>query len=225
MSGKYQVDFIPEMQGKHWMVDKFKIDRETSNNEAFRSIINGHGRYPYPGGYTRLSIHKNGRRIKTVMSDTNNEIQDHIHVLYLAMDYERQYNNGGLKFKKPRPLKILINGLGLGVLVNMVLSETKIFTVRVIEIDQEVIDLISPFYKKKFGDRFEVIHANAFDYKPSPGEEYAIAWHDVWNDICEDNLEGIARLHRKWGRRVEWQGSWLKEFLIRMRRRNKSWRW
>jgi hypothetical protein len=46
-----------------------------------------------------------------------------------------------------------------------------------------------------------------------------VAWHDVWANICEDNLPLMARLHRRYGRRVNWQGSWSKEVVLAARRR------
>jgi hypothetical protein len=35
----------------------------------------------------------------------------------------------------------------------------------------------------------------------SKGKRYDMVWHDIWDDICSDNLEGMAKLHRKYGDR------------------------
>jgi hypothetical protein len=44
-----------------------------------------------------------------------------------------------------------------------------------------------------------------------------VAWHDIWNDLCGDNLPLMARLNRRYGRSVEWQGAWGQSWLRRMR--------
>jgi hypothetical protein len=50
-------------------------------------------------------------------------------------------------------------------------------------------------------------------------------WHDIWLDLCTDNLEGMGKLHRKYGRRTDWQGSWEKDRLLSHRRREKARGW
>jgi hypothetical protein len=50
----------------------------------------------------------------------------------------------------------------------------------------------------------------AFEWKPPKGVRYDAAWHDVWDDICTDNLVGMRKLHRKYGKRCGWQGSWCR---------------
>ncbi len=40
-----------------------------------------------------------------------------------------------------------------------------------------------------------------------------MAWFDIWDDLCTDNLEQMKILHRKFARKAAWKGSWGKEFL------------
>ena len=46
--------------------------------------------------------------------------------------------------------------------------------------------------------------------------------HDIWDDICLDNLETMATLHRKYGRRCDWQGSWKRDWLKYQQRRERE---
>lgn len=106
--------------------------------------------------------------------------------------------------------QVLINGLGLGVAVEMCLSKPEVEHVTVIEISQEVIQLVGSYLKLIHGDRLTVIHADAFEYKHPKGVRYNAVWHDIWDSICADNLPEMHRLHRKYGRRTDWQGSWCR---------------
>ena len=57
---------------------------------------------------------------------------------------------------------------------------------------------------------FEFHQADALEYKPPRGEQYDVVWHDIWPNICTDNLPEMHKLHRKYGRRCNWQGSWCR---------------
>lgn len=45
------------------------------------------------------------------------------------------------------------------------------------------------------------------------GTYWDVAWYDIWPEITSDNLEGMKRLHRSYGRRVGWQGSWARSLI------------
>lgn len=79
----------------------------------------------------------------------------------------------------------------------------------------DVIRLVAPPYQAIYRDRLVVIQANAFEFVPPKGKWYGVVWHDVWNDLCADNLSEMSRLHRKYGRRCDWQGSWGRELISR----------
>jgi hypothetical protein len=137
------------------------------------------------GEYTKLVC---GNTI--VMSDTPSEMEDHLNFLHLAKDH------------------VLINGLGLGMVAQACLEMKEVTHVTVIEKSSQVIDLVAEHYMKRFGDKLNIIHANAFKYKPPKGVKYGAVWHDVWDNISTDNISGMQELCRKYARRCAWQGCW-----------------
>lgn len=159
------------------------------------------GRAPKPGTYTRLVHERRG----VVMSDTTAERRDHYPFVMKAKGH------------------CLINGLGLGMCLAAALNKPEVESVTVVEIDEDVIRLVGPAYKD---ERVKIIHSSAFEYKPEKDVRFGAVWHDIWDSICEDNLSEMATLHRKYGRRCDWQGSWGKEIILAERRRtaNEWWR-
>lgn len=143
------------------------------------------------------------------MSDTPDEMRDH---------YEPVRRARG---------NILINGLGLGMVLNACLLKPEVEHATVIEMEEDVIKLVGSYYLNKFGaERLTIIHASAFDFKPPRGAFYNMVWHDIWDDICTDNLPEMATLHRRYGRRCDWQGSWSKETCkAYAKRENREWRY
>lgn len=103
---------------------------------------------------------------------------------------------------------ILINGLGLGMVVEKLLARENIEHITVIEKDQDVIDLVAPVFKNE--QKVTIIHACAFEYQPPKGVIYDYVWHNIWTNIHPNNLGEMTRLHRKYGKRSHWQGSWAK---------------
>jgi hypothetical protein len=58
--------------------------------------------------------------------------------------------------------------------------------------------------------------ADALTMKWPPHTRWNIAWHDIWPSISRDNLPEMKYLHRSYGHRVLWQGSWSRELIKRM---------
>lgn len=108
----------------------------------------------------------------------------------------------------------LVNGLGIGMLLKNILLKPEVTDVTVVEMSQDLIDIVAPHYSDK---RVNIICANAFDYNPPKGKIYDMVWHDIWNNICADNLSEMTRLHRKYGRKAKWQGSWCKDECLKSR--------
>lgn len=179
-------------EGCYYASSPAVVSPEQSDMDRMRSLFARTGRYGRPGTYTRLVRAGYG----VIMSDTHDEISDHFTPIRMGRDAP-----GGV---------FLINGLGIGMVADNILKLNPDIRVRVIEIDADVIALVAPHYQKKYGDRFEVIHADAFEYRPAKGEQFAGIWHDIWPSICADNLAEMTRLHRKYARRTKWQGSWCK---------------
>jgi hypothetical protein len=137
------------------------------------------------------------------MSDTDAEIRDHLSAMW--------------RIDRKETRRVLINGLGLGVVLKRAIEAPHVEHVDVVEIDDRVIELVGPHYAC---DKLTIHHADAYEQarKWKPGTRWCVAWHDIWRDLCEDNLPEMARLHRSYGRRVDWQDSWGKGLLESRRR-------
>lgn len=175
-------------------VDRFEVSREGASMANLRSMLNPHHGSRgilIPGTYTSLHI---GNVL--VMSDTPDEIFDHLLAIRLAQG------------------RCLVHGLGIGVVLQGMLMKEEVEHVTVVEINPDVIGLVGPHYVERFGEeRLSIIQGDAFTWKPEPGVRYEVVWHDVWNYITKDNLPEMKTLHRRFGRRAEWQGSWKRKTL------------
>lgn len=169
-----------------WKVEGFTISKRDAEFANIRSIFqNGRGSLS-PGDYKKLT--RNG---KIIMSNTPDEIKDFSHFIYRAKG------------------DVLINGLGLGILVEALLKKENIWSITVIEKSKDVIKLSGPTYLKD--KRVTIINADAFDYKSPLGIRYNYVWHDIWDNITSDNLPEMHRLHRKYGRKSDYQESWCRK--------------
>lgn len=185
----YQVT-VPEGTAGRWAVRRFEV----SERDATLSGMRDGYRAVRAGTYTGLFC---GGEV--IMSDTTAEIRDHLEPIWRAHGH------------------CLINGLGLGVVLQAIASRPAVTKVTVVELDADVIQLVAPHYQAMFGDKLEIVHGDAFTYKPPQGIEYGVVWHDIWPTICTDNLPEMATLHRRYGRRSRWQGSWCKAECQRYR--------
>jgi hypothetical protein len=191
---------IPEGRSGVWYVEKFEV-----KDDVKRSIFNLHarGRDVPVGTYTRLMRDKSFDN--PMMSDTPAEIYDHAEAVYKIQEL------GG---------RILLNGLGLGCILKAALSFSNVERVDVVELEQDIINLVAPAYKDP---RVHIYCADAHAIKWDKSDRWTVAWHDIWANICTDNLEDMAHLHRKYGHKVMWQGSWSKEECVAQKRRGGFW--
>ncbi|MDD5010210.1 MAG: hypothetical protein PHC68_17635 [Syntrophorhabdaceae bacterium] len=183
---------VPEGRSGDWVVQKFTVTKGDEKWERYYALLHSHRRFVPEGTYTRL-LH-NGQLI---MSDTPQELRDHL------VMYGKAHG------------RILINGLGLGVILQACLQKEEVAHATVIEISEDVISLVGPHYEKMFGDRVEIIQADAMTWKPPKGIRYRAVWHDIWPEIYPENLEEMKILHRRYGRITDWQGSWCRHLCER----------
>ena len=188
---------IPEAKKGNWYIEKFEVKNDITH--AIFSIHNP-GRDVPLGTYTRLM--RDHSFNNPMMSDAPAEIYDHAEAIYKIQEL------GG---------RILINGLGLGCILKAALSFTNVERVDVVELEQDIIDLVAPSYTDP---RVHIYQADAYMIQWGKLDKWSVAWHDIWANICSDNLEGMAKLHHKYGHKVQWQGSWSKSECLYQRRRN-----
>ena len=164
-------------------IDTFTVSEEDARFHNIRA--RGRGAIN-PGTYKRLRIDG-----ETVMSNTPMEIRTNRQAFFKAKG------------------QVLINGLGLGMLVEKMLTKPDVEHITVIEKNPAVIALVGPVFEGN--DRVTIIEADAFEYQPPKGVKYQLVFHDIWTFIVSDNLPEMHKLQRKYGRRAELQISWARE--------------
>ncbi len=184
-----QVD-VPEGRSGPWSVERFTVSETQAGNFNCNPRVGR--RQIRAGTYTRLT--QDGH---VVMSDVPAERHDH------------------LGFVREAHGDVLVTGLGLGMVVQACLLKPEVRKVTVVEIDPDVIGLVAPHHEARWGERFEVVQADAFTWAPPKGLSWDSGWHDVWPDITPENLDGMTRLKRRFARRVPKAGCWA-EYECRM---------
>ena len=188
---KYKVS-VPEGTSGKWKIIKFSVNKDQAKFANLRA--NTYRDEIIPGDYTRLTCDQT-----TVMSDTPMEIRSNRWIM--------DYASG----------KILMNGLGIGMVLQALLRRDNVEHVTIIEKYQDVINLVESHYRSMFGnDRFKIIHADALEYKHPKDTRFDYAYHDIWTYICGDNYREMKKLHRKCGRIANAQMSWKRKEVMRL---------
>lgn len=196
---KFGTVSVPDGVSGDWRVSTFTITDDHIGLSNLRAIRDGNREMMLsPGEYKRLTCKGRG----VVMSNTPMERRTAIEAFHSAEG------------------KVLVNGLGLGMVLEGMLSKPEVESVRVIEVSQDVINLVAPTFLHD--PRVEIILADAYKYKPGKDERFDYVWHDVWDEISSDNLGLMAILARKYGRKTAKQGFWSKDMALRLRREEKS---
>lgn len=188
----WKVCRVPDGVSGNWRVETFEVSQADSDFTRIRAAIRP-DEYVPPGIYKRLM-----KGHEVVMSTTPFEERTHRPLLHIR----------GAE-------RILLNGLGLGMALEMALEPETVRSVTVIEISPDVIKLVAPTFLED--PRVEIIEADALEWSPPRGVEYDFAWHDIWTHITSGNLPDITALKRKYGRRCKKQAAWC-EVQARMYR-------
>ena len=181
-----------------WRIEAFRVSEQESEMTLARAKITGAiNEFVPTGNYKRLV-----REETVVMSNTPMEIRTNRAFIYRAKG------------------KVLINGLGLGMVLSAILKKPEIESVTVVEASEDVIKLVGPSFCDD--SRVTIVHACAFEYQPEQGTFFDAVWHDIWDEISDENLPEMHKLHRKYGQRANWQGSWARAECEMLRERAKN---
>jgi hypothetical protein len=180
---------VPDGISGGWAVETFTVSEDDAQFARMRAMFHGGRGYVPAGTYKRL-IRTHGFK-DVIMSNTPDEIRDFMGFVWKAKG------------------SVLVNGLGLGVLLKALIDKPDITDITVIEKSEDVIKLVAPTYLTD--KRVTIINADAFEYEPPQGKRYNAVWHDIWDGICSDNLKEMEILHRKYGRKTDYQESWCRE--------------
>lgn len=192
---------VPLGQRGPWRIRQFETDMDLAYMRLARD-----GRPPGIGKFTALSHERRG----IVMSDTCPEVDDVRAIAYLLRGH------------------VLISGLGLGMVPQMLTQLEKysdnVASLTILEIDADVIALTGEHYCK-LDKRISIVHSDALEWTPPKGTKFDSAWHDIWDNICEDNRPQMTALRRRYQRYVAagQQYCWGQQQLDQQRRSGSRW--
>lgn len=200
---------IPNQAVGAWRVQRYVVTEQDVMIDNLRSAMDGKAhRIIPPGAYTRLGTV--GCPPGFVMSDTPAEAHEHMEVIHATRQAIHRLTNG-------HGVRVLINGLGIGMVLQALLTYEQVEYIRVIEVQPEVIQMVAPRYRQP---RVDIVEADALEYKPDKGEKFDVVWHDIWPEaLNDDTWDQCKALHRKYGKIAEWQGSWSRAYYEQERRR------
>jgi spermidine synthase len=182
------VDVVPEGKQGVAEVQHFIVTPSMAkihNRENRRNFVN----HVEAGRFARLLIDG-----KLNMSDTLMERRTNARLVHFASG------------------RVLLFGLGLGLVLRPLLLKRDVESVRVVELEQDVIDLVGSHYWHR---KLQIVQGDAFTYKPAPGETFNTIYFDIWeklgdHDIFLEQQELQAR-YRKYlqPHGDNWMDSWM----------------
>jgi hypothetical protein len=198
---------IPCGQRGNAAINHFEVAPEHSHMTELKAMFNDAMYYVQPGIYARLMIDGS-----IMMTDT---------LFERATAYEFLCRAHG---------KVLIAGLGLGMVLFPLIQKPEVEEVLVLEKFEDVYNLVwfhvcnALYQENPHHPAVNVRIADAFEWKPRKGEKFDVIWHDIWHDISDENLPQVTKLKRRYGQWLNrsnpnrWQGAWVEQRLRRMRR-------
>lgn len=199
-------EFIGAVQvAGDWCIDRFTVSDLDGVQDYWRSFGDGGGRYTPPGNYIRLYTTDPDAGFTTMMSNTPDEMRDHIEFMEAASG------------------RVLVHGLGLSCVVSGLLANEDVTHIDVVEKDPAIISMVGPAYRDD--PRVTIHEGDAMTYEWAD-ESWDFAWHDIWAKISADNLGGEGAspeygisymdLLLRFRDRVGVQGAWALERALQM---------
>ncbi len=191
---------LPEGQSGDWVLERFFVPEITPEQQQ-ADCRPDWAKSP-PGVYTRL---------RQFHEDFMTDLFDEWSTQKIAM--EQALERGG---------SVLTTGLGLGMLVESILRTPgcSVEKITVIEQSPDVIRLVAPHLQAKYGERLEIINADAFCWQIPSNHKFSVVWHDIWpNPAAPQVAAEMTQLHQHYQKHCEWQGCWAREFQTMSRRR------
>jgi hypothetical protein len=117
--------------------------------------------------------------------------------------------------------RVLVAGLGLGLVLGPLLAKPEVTEVVVIDINPEVELLLGPYLKTLAGrDRLHLIQADVLGWR-CPGM-FDTIYFDIWPNISARNLAEMLKLERRYAKHLRaggWMGCWAKAECVEMLKR------
>jgi spermidine synthase len=184
------IDKVPEGRFGNVSIDHFLISEKDASWANLRAVVKGQpGLIVSPGKYARLTVDG-----MTTMSDTR---------------MERESNR---EFVVSAHGRVLIAGLGLGMILWPLMKKSLVGKVTVVELNPNVIKLVEPWVPKD--PRIKVIRGNIFTWKPKKSRRYNTIYFDIWSNVCSSYDKDIDTLKEKYSAHLSpkgWMSDWITE--------------
>jgi len=199
-------DIIPEGEAAGCKIEHFEVDQRASEFTRIRSMMHPNEYVP-PGRYCRLGVNN-----VLVMSDTQYEKHTNMRFVYQATG------------------DVLIGGLGIGMVLVPVLRKPEVTSVTVVEKQPGVVELVEPAIRAsvKEASKLTVVTGDILEWRAPRGARWDTIYFDIWTDCCEDNLDEITKLKRRFCKRLNdggYMGAWEEGHLRMLRRRDRDRYW
>ena len=179
------------------VLGEFVVDRKIATEEDVKSMkLRSAMSFSYgeyydfePGTYTRLLQGNN-----TVMSDTPMEIRTNDDFVFAAKG------------------KVLIGGLGLGVVLLKIQDKVEVESIVVVEKYKDVIQLVGA--KLPLNSKVTIVEGDIFEWLPEKGVIFDTIYFDIWTNMCADNYLEMKELHKRFrkyflkDKERRWMSSW-----------------
>jgi len=224
---------IPPGRSGRVAVEHFTVSEADAKFSAMRAAIKADRDIEVPAGeYVRLVIAPKSLADKC-LGDLSSDGEFPGDVMMSDTQMEQNTN---IEFLIQARGRVLVAGLGLGMVLIPTLKKDLVESIQVLELSPDVIKLVEPhlrkYLTKKANKKLTITQADIFEWNPQKGEKWDTIYFDIWADSSEENLEQVTRLKRKFARRLNrenpdaWMGAW-KESDLRYwrnyhRRRNQA---
>lgn len=99
---------------------------------------------------------------------------------------------------------VLNFGLGLGIIIYPLLEDPTIKSIKIIEFDKGLIDLISPFiFERDKYKKVSIIHADAFTYHRKFNDKFDTIFFDIWPELYITILDEMEYLHKVYNKNLK----------------------
>lgn len=180
---------IPDGRVGDWYIETREITPEASAELAALHVSHGHEQYVAyspPGRHKFLGY----PRYDAVMNDTLAELELHE------------------TFVRAATGKVLITGLGMGLLPAALLRKPDVTRIEIVELEPDVIALVRPHLQD---ERIAVHQGDAYTFEPAT--QFDFAWHDLlyWNSTMSAAIRRLREHYRShalaqfaWGEGTAW---------------------
>lgn len=183
---------VPVGESGEWRVKRVTVSPQDEDLERLRSLLSSssRGRWTPAGEYTML-MHGS----TTVMSDTPDELFDLLDLHYGVRDTEAR--------------RVLVNGLGLGCALLMLMREPTVEHIDVVELSEDVITLVAPTMQNQAAHRFVCDSCGRVDLIGYPtGDQFFCCQRTMRRAAVELRIHQDNAYTIKWPPNTRWDVAW-----------------